>query len=130
MPRITENIETYVTHLLSDLEPVPSQNQHLAYGYPGERQVFKDPILDGKQVVVVSSQYDKHGRPVTGQPDVIQEANNYIDNLVAAAKSLIDKDKKGEKDLRKMPLMKWQKLSKAHFRNHSFRQSKSGFVFK
>ncbi|AOW58991.1 Dot/Icm T4SS effector PI phosphatase SidF [Legionella pneumophila] len=101
MPRITENIETYVTHLLSDLEPVPSQNQHLAYGYPGERQVFKDPILDGKQVVVVNSQYDKHGRPVTGQPDVIQEANNYIDNLVAAAKSLIDKDKKGEKDLRK-----------------------------
>lgn len=101
MPRITQNIETYVKHLLNDLEPVAPQNQHLAYGYPGERRVFRDPILDEKQVVVVSSQYDENGTLVTGHPDVIQEANNYIDNLVAAAKSLIDQDKNDKKDLRK-----------------------------
>ncbi|CDZ75815.1 hypothetical protein BN59_00074 [Legionella massiliensis] len=97
MPRSSLDIKTYVQRLLGDnLEPVSRKDQQLAYGYPTERKVYEDPIVEGKQVVVVTE-----GVQSVGQPNAIHEANNYIDNLAAAAKALIDKDNPKDKELRK-----------------------------
>ena len=100
MPRNAQSIGTYVQRLLGSLTPVRDEAQYIAYGYPEERRVYEDPCLVGKQVVVVKSQYI-HGKLITGQPNVIQEALNYINNMVSAAESLIDNDSKGHKDNRK-----------------------------
>lgn len=100
MPRNAQSIRTYVQRLLGPLTPAPRDEHYIAYGYPEERRVYEDPCLLGKQVVVVRSQYVQ-GKLATGQPNAIQEALNYINNLVCAAKSLIDKDSQPQKGTRK-----------------------------
>ena len=102
MPRNTLYIKSYVEQLLANnLIAVEREEQHLAYGYAGERVVYHDPILPGMQVVVVCSQYDVHGKLTTGHPNLMEEALNYIEAIRLSAHALIEQDDMGDVTLRK-----------------------------
>lgn len=97
MPRNYSNIQDYVEQLLDDdLVAVEPGTEHLAYGYPDERHILQDPLYPLKQVVAVEG----NSLEGIGQPNALQEAYNYIDNLASAARSLVSKDNPLNKELK------------------------------
>ena len=83
MPSITQQI---VEELLRVSNPLAEKDDNpFNYGYSDHRKVYQDPLDHDKHVVMVKSE----NAGDAAQPNVRDEAHNYIDNLMAAAISLV-----------------------------------------
>lgn len=129
MSRHSLSTLSYVKKILSldSHDRINADSTYIPYSYVQEREIFKDPCLPDKYVIVVNSTDEANE---TGQPNTVQESYNYIDNLKNAAKSLIKKDKKDEKDQRELAVERVVEFFKEEIRTKLINQNGNLFLSK